>query len=164
MTKLLSIGLFIILIVGCDSKSRPEKLNTDNLIGDDVSFEKDTLNKVGFIKNLSLKEAKNYAKNDNRRLLIYYNGHGCVNCRELEYYVFSDSLVETINERLISVTYYVDESSDKEFKELKIQKKTFNRDDQPYFAILDKDGKVLSEIGKTEDPEEFKDFLKQGLK
>ncbi|MFR9566275.1 MAG: cytochrome c biogenesis protein CcdA, partial [Rikenellaceae bacterium] len=61
-------------------------------------------------KNLEFSQAQQLANEENKPLLIYFTGHGCVNCREMEQRVWSDERVSQILKHdYVVVALYVDE-------------------------------------------------------
>ncbi len=59
------------------------------------------------------KQALACAKEQNKPLFIDFTGHGCVNCREMEARVWSDSKVlKRLNEEFVLVALYVDDRTE----------------------------------------------------
>lgn len=129
-------------------------------------------------------EARAYANEVGKPLFIDFTGHGCVNCREMESRVWSDSRVlKMMKEDYVICALYADDKkvvdeadwvttdSGKVLKTLgKINSHfaltRFNVNAQPYYAILDpktEEHKVPSR-GYDLNVAAFVDFLKSGLK
>ncbi len=120
------------------------------------------------------------SKQSDKPLLIYFTGFAAVNCRKMETAINNQSdLLETITEDYIFIPLAVDHKTElkKEFwKKSKLNpRKTLKRigafnnelqilltqsGSQPYFAILNDEGEVSSEIGYCKDISDFQTFLK----
>jgi thiol:disulfide interchange protein len=107
-------------------------------------------------------EAMAYAKKVNKPLFIDFTGHGCVNCREMEARVWSDSeVLNRLKNDFVVVALYVDDkttlpesewytsSYDGKVKKTigkqnaDFQISRFKNNAQPYYLLLDNDGKLL---------------------
>ena len=122
-------------------------------------------------------------------LMIDFTGHGCVNCRKMEEYVWSaDGVLELIRDKYVLVSLYVDDR-EKLPKELQhiytnksgtkkqiitvgdryatLESETFGQVSQPWYVLLSPDGRLLNPaMGTGEDQfsvPEFKAFLECGL-
>jgi thioredoxin-related protein len=121
--------------------------------------------KINSPGSLSFQSALDSARRSNKRLLVYFSGHGCHDCRLTEYNILSDSIIRNmLIEDFVFVTYFVDEKSDESGKVLEFQKQTFIKEEQPYFAILNQKGRLTAESGMIRNRELFKQFLNSGLK
>ncbi|MBU0486829.1 MAG: thioredoxin family protein [Bacteroidetes bacterium] len=103
------------------------------------------------------------AKAQNKPLFVDFTGHACVNCREMESYVWSDSQVlKRLRNNFVVVALYVDDKKielpenewytstydgkvkktlgDKNFD---FQKTRFNANAQPYYVLLDHNMELL---------------------
>jgi thiol:disulfide interchange protein DsbD len=130
------------------------------------------------------KQAFECAKELNKPVFIDFTGHGCVNCREMETAVWSDSRVlEHLKSDFVILAMYVDDKSiklpeDEWFKSKNdgkvkktlgeanadIQIVNFNRNAQPYYVLVTPDGQVLAQPrGYDLDADEFLKFLESGL-
>ena len=128
-------------------------------------------------------QARRAALREGKPLLIDFTGHGCVNCREMESRVWSDSRVLSIMKQdYVVCALYADDKmvlpredwvTTPEGKVLKSLGKInswfamtrFNVNAQPYYAILDpatEEHKVPSR-GYDLDVEAFLNFLQKGL-
>lgn len=123
------------------------------------------------------------AKKLNKPIFIDFTGHGCVNCREMEANVWSDPRVlKRLKEDYVIVALYVDdktEMSEDEWVTSKVDgkvKKTigkkyadfqierFGVNAQPYYVLLDTNGKELAKPRAYDlDVDEFIEFLDKGV-
>lgn len=127
-------------------------------------------------------EALEYARKVNKPLFVDFTGHGCVNCREMEAVVWSDSRVlELLRNEYVIVALYADDKkrlpesewvtleNGKVLKELgKINSNfvmhKFGANAQPYYILLDGNEKPLaSPRGYNTDIDQFVSFLKEGV-
>ncbi len=129
-----------------------------------------------------LEEAEAYAKKVGKPLFIDFTGHGCVNCREMEARVWSDSRVLDIlrNEYVIVALYaddklkvdeadWVTTEAGKVLKTLgKINSHyaltTYGVNAQPYYVLQGNQGTPMVEPrGYNLDVQGFIDFLQSGI-
>jgi len=123
------------------------------------------------------------AKEQNKPLFVDFTGHACVNCREMEANVWSDpKVLKRLREEYIIVALYVDDKEglhESEWitssydgkvkktlgtKNADLQISRFNVNAQPYYVLLDKNGKMLVEPRAYDlDIEEFVQFLDKGI-
>jgi len=123
------------------------------------------------------------AKEQNKPLFVDFTGHACVNCREMEANVWSDpKVLKRLREEYIIVALYVDDKEglhESEWitssydgkvkktlgtKNADLQISRFNVNAQPYYVLLDKNGKMLVEPRAYDlDIEEFVKFLDKGI-
>lgn len=127
-------------------------------------------------------EALEYARRVNKPLFVDFTGHGCVNCREMEAVVWSDSRVlELLRNEYVIVALYADDKkrlpesewvtleNGKVLKELgKINSNfvmhKFGANAQPYYILLDgKENPLASPRGYNTDIDQFVSFLKEGV-
>ena len=130
-------------------------------------------------------EAMAAAIESGKPLLLDFTGWACVNCRKMEEQVWPDERVAKIlNEDLILVSLYVDdrtklpksqwrmeEYGGKEFHIRNIGKKwsylqasQFNRNAQPYYVLVDHEGRQIGgSAGYDPNPEVFLDYLNDAL-
>ena len=129
-------------------------------------------------------QALRAAKRQNKPLFIDFTGHGCVNCREMEARVWSDSRVlKRLKEDFVMVALYIDErytlpeeqwytsTYDNKVKKTigkqnaDFQITRFNNNAQPYYVILDHNEELLiNPIGYETDIQKFIDFLDKASK
>ncbi len=125
------------------------------------------------------KQALECARSLNKLLFIDFTGHGCVNCREMEARVWSDSeVLKKLTNDFVMLALYVDDKtelaradwyiSDYDNKEKRtigkqnadFQIRKFNNNAQPYYMILDQNEKPLVEPRAYDlDIPAFIDFL-----
>jgi thiol:disulfide interchange protein len=129
-------------------------------------------------------EALAYSKTVNKPLFLDFTGHGCVNCREMEAKVWSDPRVlKKLSEDYIVVSLYTDDKTalpeEEQFRSevlktqvnsvgLKfqhLQGERFKTLAQPYYVLLDTDGKELVSppIGVEYNIEKYLAYLDKGL-
>jgi thiol:disulfide interchange protein len=129
-------------------------------------------------------QAVNYAKKVKKPLFIDFTGHGCVNCRKMEEYVWSDpQVLKRLKEDYVVVALYVDDkttlpesewyTSEYDGKVKKtlgkqnfdFQITRFNGNAQPYYVLLDNNEEPLIRP-KSYDAEvtNFIQFLDKGIK
>lgn len=126
-----------------------------------------------------LDQALSCAKQQNKPVFIDFTGHGCVNCREMEVRVWSDpEVLKRLKEDFVMVALYVDEKKDLPksdwytstfdgrikktlgSKNADFQITQFENNAQPFYVILDADGKELIEpIAYEKDISQFIRFL-----
>lgn len=139
---------------------------------------------LGFEAFFDLDEAKAYARKEGKPVFIDFTGKTCANCREMEHYVWTDPEVKRLlNDEFVMCSLYADENTielpesewvtdDKGHtlktlgrKNLNYQKTAFNMNAQPYYVIVNADGKVLtSENYKYDrDVQKFINWLNEGI-
>jgi thiol:disulfide interchange protein DsbD len=124
------------------------------------------------------------AKQQNKPLLIDFSGFGCVNCRKMEASVWTNPRVKSLlDNEYILVTLMVDDKTrlpeiieveeNRRTTRLKtvgdkwsyLQRHKFGASAQPYYVILDHDGKPLApSYAFDENVERYIEFLRTGLK
>ncbi len=139
---------------------------------------------LGFEAFFDLDEAKAYARQQGKPVFIDFTGKTCANCREMEHYVWSDPEVKRLlNEEFVMVSLYADENTielpESEWvadekgrilktlgrKNLNFQKTEYNMNAQPYYVIVDADGKVLTgeNYKYDRDVQKFIGWLNEGI-
>ena len=139
---------------------------------------------LGFEAFFDLDEAKAYARRQGKPVFIDFTGKTCANCREMEHYVWSDPEVKRLlNEEFVMVSLYADENTielpEDEWvtddkgkilktlgrKNLNFQKTEYNMNAQPYYVIVDADGKVLTNENYKydRDVQKFIGWLNEGI-
>ena len=140
---------------------------------------------LGFEAFFDLDEAKAYARQQGKPVFIDFTGKTCANCREMEHYVWTDPEVKRLlNEEFVMCSLYADENTielpESEWivdekgrtlktlgrKNLNYQKTEFNMNAQPYYVIVNADGKVLTakNYKYDRDVQKFVDWLNEGIK
>ncbi|RZK80409.1 MAG: thioredoxin family protein [Pedobacter sp.] len=128
-------------------------------------------------------EGMAYAKEVNKPVMIDFTGHACVNCREMEANVWPDKAVyDRLSNQLVIIQLYVDDKTDlpkseqykskfsgKQIKTIgnkwsDFQITRYKANAQPYYIILDSEGKDLNEpVGYTPDKAEYEAWLQSGI-
>lgn len=125
-----------------------------------------------------------YARQNNKPVMIDFTGYGCVNCRKMELAVWTDPKVSQIlNDDYVLITLYVDEKT--KLPELikvtengtertlrtigdkwsYLQRSKFGANAQPFYVLLDNEGMPLNQsYSYDEDIAKYVDFLQTGLK
>lgn len=125
------------------------------------------------------------AKAQGKPVLIDFTGFGCVNCRKMEAAVWTDpEVADMLTNDYVLISLYVDDKTplEKPFevkdaegntKTLRtvgakwsyLQSSKFGANAQPFYVILDANGKPLSgSRAYDEDVSEYIHFLKQGIR
>lgn len=107
------------------------------------------------------------AREDNKKVLLYFTGKYSVNSRTMEKNVFTDERLKAkLSDQYDSYILYADDETPMEGKFkivgdyiLNLQQERFNADSQPYFVILDSSGKTLGVTAYTGKVEDFIKFL-----
>ena len=139
---------------------------------------------LGFEAFFDLDEAKAYARTHGKPIFIDFTGKTCANCREMEHYVWTDPEVKRLlNEEFVMCSLFADENTidlpENEWvtdekgrtlktlgrKNLNYQKTAFNMNAQPYYVIVNADGKVLTaeNYKYDRDVKKFVDWLNEGI-
>lgn len=124
-----------------------------------------------------------YAKRVDKPVIIDFSGYGCVNCRKMEASVWTDPKVKQILETdYVLITLMVDDKKSLpevieveehgQTTKLKtigdkwsyLQRHKFATNSQPYYVLLDHEGKPIGpSYAYKEDIEKYKEFLNTGL-
>jgi thiol:disulfide interchange protein len=124
-----------------------------------------------------------YAKKVNKPVLLDFTGYACVNCRKMEDYIWSDpTVLNLLLNELVLISLYVDDKRELPVSEQYISKGTgksiesiggkwsdfqitrYKANAQPYYVILNPDGKDLSiPIGYTADEIQYAFWIKNAL-
>tara|TARA_B100001142_G_scaffold329833_1_gene394612 strand:+ start:815 stop:2824 length:2010 start_codon:yes stop_codon:yes gene_type:complete len=131
-------------------------------------------------------EAIEFAEKENKAVFIDFTGWACVNCRKMEENVFPD--VEELLDEFVMCQLYVDEQTKLAVNETVVvptsdggtkrkilrtvgnkwstlQAVTYASSSQPYYVLYDpKEGILTNPIGYTPNINEFKEWLRCGLK
>ncbi|SKB71671.1 thiol:disulfide interchange protein DsbD [Salegentibacter holothuriorum] len=125
-----------------------------------------------------------YAKEVNKPVMIDFTGHACVNCRKMEERVWSDpAILQILKNDIVLISLYVDDkrklpedesiTSEITGKELKyigqkwseFQTLRYKANAQPFYVLMDlEERNLLDPVGYTPDIEEYKNWLKKGVK
>ncbi len=130
-------------------------------------------------------QALNCAKKKKLPIFVDFTGHGCVNCRKMEEYVWSDPRVlHMLQKDFVILSLYVDDKTietpkdrwfislaDGKLKKMlgkqnaDIQIVNFNKNAQPFYVIIDWQGNVLAKPFEYDpNPDKFIKFLEDGEK
>ena len=141
---------------------------------------------LGLQGYFDFKEAKEAAIKAGKPLFIDFTGHGCVNCRKMEEYVWSDpKVLKTLQEDYVVVALYCDDKTElpesmwyasKEDGQIKktlgdqnldFQITRFDSNAQPHYVLLDPrtDGApMVNPVAFDPDVNHFVKFLNEGLR
>jgi len=141
---------------------------------------------LGLQGYFDFKEAKEAAIKSKKPLFIDFTGHGCVNCRKMEEYVWSDpKVLKTLQEDYVVVALYCDDKTElpesmwytsKEDGQIKktlgdqnldFQITRFDSNAQPHYVLLDPrtDGApMVNPVAFDPDVNHFVKFLNEGLR
>tara|TARA_B100000795_G_scaffold248097_1_gene214762 strand:+ start:3189 stop:5102 length:1914 start_codon:yes stop_codon:yes gene_type:complete len=128
-----------------------------------------------------------FAKSVNKPVMLDFTGKACVNCRKMEQGVWSDSQIKSILKNdVVLISLYVDDrkklAEEDQYettlagkkkkvrtigdKWMVLQANTYKTNSQPYYVLLDSNGKPLLENANYQDYgtiDLFKDWLNRGL-
>lgn len=124
-----------------------------------------------------------YAKEVGKPILLDFTGFACVNCRKMEDFVWSTSeILPMLKEEFVLISLYVDSKAELPKADQYVSPETgkeivtvgnkwsdyqitrYQNNAQPYYIILDDEGKDLTKpVGYTPDVEEYKAWLEEGL-
>ena len=123
------------------------------------------------------------AKAQGKPVMIDFTGFGCVNCRKMEAAVWSDAQVaDVLNNQYVLISLYVDDKTalpepmmvteNGQERLLRtvgdkwsyLQRVKFGANAQPFYVLLDNDGRPLSgSRAYDEDIRAYLDFLRSGI-
>ena len=136
-----------------------------------------------------LDKAKAYALKVGKPLFVDFTGHNCVNCRKMEESVWGEpGIIDHLKQDVVIASLHVDERVDLpkaeqktvelvpgKFKKLVttgdkwmyMQIKEYKISTQPYYVMLDENGKQLAngsaDYQNHRDPDTFKQWIEKGL-
>ncbi len=125
-----------------------------------------------------------YAAREGKPVLLEFGGHGCVNCHKMDATVLSDDRVmNLIEEEFVFIVLMVDERTrlpdiievDEQGRSTRLrtvgdkwsylQRHKFGTQSQPYYVVLDHQGKPISKAHSyDESVENYMEFLQTGLR
>ncbi|MDG1344621.1 MAG: cytochrome c biogenesis protein CcdA [Flavobacteriaceae bacterium] len=127
----------------------------------------------------------NYAKSQNKPILLDFTGWACVNCRRIEENVWTDPEVyNLINDNFVLISLYVDDRKELEVKDFitlkyksgkekiiktvgekgaTFQAINFKSASQPYYVLLDNDLRILNKPIQYTSKDKYLNWLKEGL-
>lgn len=134
-------------------------------------------------KSLDYETGMAIAKQQNKPVLIDFSGYGCVNCRKMEASVWTDPRVKSlIDDEFVLITLMVDDKTKlPEIIEVEengrttklktigdkwsyLQRHKFASNSQPFYVVLDTDGKPLSpSYAFDESIDNYVEFLQLGM-
>ncbi len=123
------------------------------------------------------------AKKQNKPVIIDFTGHACVNCRKMEADVWSDpNVLDILRNNYVLIQLYVDDKTSlpedeqyvSEFSGKKVksignkwsdfQATNYNSNSQPFYVLLDANGKKLTEPkGAVYNVNSYIEYLKEGI-
>jgi len=124
-----------------------------------------------------------YAKSIGKPVMIDFTGWSCVNCRKMEDNVWSQpKVLKHLSDDYVVISLYVDDKTELPANEQYVSKfsgkkirttgnkwsdmeaAVLNKNVQPYYVLLDNEGKMLAEPRSyTPNVEEYTKFLEEGL-
>ena len=124
-----------------------------------------------------------YAKSVGKPVMIDFTGWSCVNCRKMEDNVWSQpKVLKHLSDDYVVISLYVDDKTELPANEQFVSKYSgkkirttgnkwsdleaavLNKNVQPYYVLLDNEGKMLAEPKSyTPNVEEYTKFLEEGL-
>lgn len=124
-----------------------------------------------------------YARKNNKPVMIDFSGYGCVNCRKMEASVWTDPRVKhSLENDYVLITLMVDDKEKlPEIIEVKengkitklktigdkwsyLQRHKFATNSQPYYVLLDNEGKPIGpSYAYNEDVDKYLQFMRIGL-
>ncbi len=134
-----------------------------------------------------LKSGIAYAKKVNKPIMLDFTGYACVNCRKMEEHVWSSPKIEgLIRNDYVLISLYVDDKKElPENEQIEVnringgtrklanyghkwanfQTQFFQTNSQPYYVLMDSDGKqILNQpVGYTPNEDDYAQFLECGL-
>lgn len=134
-------------------------------------------------KSLDYETGMAFAKQINKPVLIDFSGYGCVNCRKMEASVWTDPRVKSlIDDEYVLISLMVDDKTrlpeiieveeNGRVTKLKtigdkwsyLQRHKFGSNSQPFYVVLDADGKPLSpSYAFDENVDRYVQFLQEGI-
>ena len=125
----------------------------------------------------------NYARQTGKPVMIDFTGWSCVNCRKMEDNVWSQPrILKILSEDYVLISLYVDDKTPLPEKEQYVsafsgkkikttgnkwsdlQSRIYQTNSQPYYVLLDHQGKLLAKPrGYTPDAELYGKFLEEGI-
>ena len=134
-----------------------------------------------------LKEGVAYAQKVNKPILLDFTGYACVNCRKMEEHIWPKASIKSYFENdYVLISLYVDDKKElPENQKLTVERlgggtrvlenyghkwahfqtQFFQSNSQPYYVLLDSEGKTIlnQPVGYTPDEVDYKAFLDCGL-
>ncbi|MFD0834350.1 protein-disulfide reductase DsbD family protein [Mariniflexile aquimaris] len=154
-------------------------------VGYSFMYPNDCPNNLTCFKDLKTGIA--YAKKVNKPIMLDFTGYACVNCRKMEEHVWSSKKIDNyLRNDYVIISLYVDDKKELPQEEqvlvnringgtrklvnyghkwANFQTQFFQSNSQPFYVILDSEGKkIISEaVGYTPDEVAYAEFLECGL-
>ncbi len=125
-----------------------------------------------------------YAKEVNKPVLIDFTGWACVNCRKMEQNVWPEGdILPLLKNEVVLISLYVDDKRSLPENEKYTSKETgkditsignkwsdfqitrYKANAQPFYVLMDlNEENLIDPVGYTPDPEEFENWIKEGVK
>ena len=154
-------------------------------VGYSFLYPKECPNNLECFKDL--KSGIAYAKKVNKPIMLDFTGYACVNCRKMEEHVWSSPKIDGLirNDYVLISLYVDDKKALPENEQIEVnringgtrkltnyghkwanfQTQFFQTNSQPYYVLMDSEGKqILNEpVGYTPNEEDYAQFLECGL-
>jgi len=112
-------------------------------------------------QNVSIDQAFEVAKKENKLVFIDYSTKGCKPCKQMEIEIFVlHEVAKLVNENFVSVK--IDPVKNK--AEEKRAKEVYSITGFPTFIFLNSEGKILKEYSGYRNKEEFLSLIKEALR
>jgi len=114
---------------------------------------------LAWMKN-QFPDALDKARRENKLVLVNFTGYACTNCHWMKANMFTRPEIRSVMQNLVLVELYTDGTDENSRLNQELEEKTFHTVAIPYYAIFDKDGKVVASFeGATRDSQKFLTFL-----
>lgn len=154
-------------------------------VGYSFLYPKECPNNLECFKDL--KSGIAYAKKVNKPIMLDFTGYACVNCRKMEEHVWSSPKIDALlRNDYVLISLYVDDKKElTENEQIEVnringgtrklanyghkwanfQTQFFQTNSQPYYVLMDSEGKqILNQpVGYTPDEDDYAQFLECGL-
>ncbi|MFV0344820.1 MAG: cytochrome c biogenesis protein CcdA [Bacteroidales bacterium] len=156
---------------------------SENYVADESNLPEGAhMGPAGIVHFTDYETGMKYAISNNKPAMIDFTGHACVNCRKMETNVWTDARVSDIlRNDVVVISLYVDERTKLATpyestanpgtkirtvgnKWSEFQQVYFHTNEQPYYVLLDKEGKWLnSQINLTDGADPYLEWLNKGI-
>lgn len=154
-------------------------------VGYSFFYPNDCPNNLTCFKDLKTGIA--YAKKVNKPIMLDFTGYACVNCRKMEEHVWSSKKIDKLlRNEYVLISLYVDDKKELPLNEqvlvnringgtrkltnyghkwANFQTQFFESNSQPFYILLDSEGKIIlsDAVGYEPDEEIYAQFLECGL-
>jgi thiol:disulfide interchange protein len=108
-------------------------------------------------------EALAKARREGKLVFVNFTGYACANCHWMKANMFTRPEIAALMQGFVLVELYCDADDATSEANQKMELAMFQTIAQPYYAILDPDGKAIATFpGLTKNPSEFAAFLQKG--